>query len=31
VILMQFLPFVDREAIGLLSEFERVVYNARLG
>jgi methyl acetate hydrolase len=31
VILMQFLPFVDKEAIGLLSEFERVVYSARLG
>ena len=31
VILMQFLPFVDREAIGLLGEFERVVYSARLG
>jgi methyl acetate hydrolase len=31
VILMQFLPFVDKEAIGLLSEFERAVYSARLG
>ena len=31
VILMQFLPFVDREAIGLLNDFERVVYSARLG
>ena len=31
VILMQFLPFVDREAVGLLSEFERAVYSARLG
>ena len=26
VILMQFLPFVDREAVGLLDDFERVVY-----
>jgi len=26
VLLMQFLPFVDREATGLLSEFERAVY-----
>jgi len=31
VILMQFLPFVDKEAIGLLNEFERTVYTARLG
>jgi CubicO group peptidase (beta-lactamase class C family) len=26
VILMQFLPFVDREAVGMLDEFERSVY-----
>jgi methyl acetate hydrolase len=26
VILMQYLPFVDKEAVGLLNEFERVVY-----
>ena len=26
VILMQFLPFVDKEAIGLFDEFERAVY-----
>jgi CubicO group peptidase (beta-lactamase class C family) len=26
VILMQFLPFVDREAVGMLDEFERAVY-----
>ncbi len=26
VIMMQFLPFVDREAIGLLEEFEQAVY-----
>jgi CubicO group peptidase (beta-lactamase class C family) len=31
VILMQFLPFVDQEAVGLLSEFEHAVYSARLG
>jgi methyl acetate hydrolase len=31
VILMQLLPFVDKEAIGLLSEFERAVYKAKLG
>jgi len=31
VIMMQFLPFVDREAVGLVNEFERVVYSARLG
>lgn len=31
VILMQFLPFVDSEAIGLLNEFERAVYSAGLG
>jgi CubicO group peptidase (beta-lactamase class C family) len=28
-ILMQFLPFVDREAVGLLGEFERAVYVSR--
>ena len=27
VILMQFLPFVDKEAVGLLGEFERAVYS----
>jgi CubicO group peptidase (beta-lactamase class C family) len=27
VILMQFLPFVDREAIGMLDDFERSVYS----
>jgi len=26
VIMMQFLPFVDKEAVGLLGEFERAVY-----
>jgi len=26
VIMMQFLPFVDREAVGLLGDFERAVY-----
>jgi CubicO group peptidase (beta-lactamase class C family) len=26
VILMQFLPFVDKEAVGLLDEFEHAVY-----
>jgi methyl acetate hydrolase len=26
VVMMQFLPFVDREAVGLLSDFERAVY-----
>jgi CubicO group peptidase (beta-lactamase class C family) len=26
VLLMQFLPFVDREATGLLGDFERSVY-----
>ena len=31
VIMMQFLPFVDREAVGLLNDFERVVYSATLG
>ena len=30
VILMQFLPFVDKQAVGLLDEFERAVYRARL-
>jgi CubicO group peptidase (beta-lactamase class C family) len=25
-IMMQFLPFVDKEAVGLLSDFERAVY-----
>jgi hypothetical protein len=24
--MMQFLPFVDREAVGMLGEFERSVY-----
>jgi methyl acetate hydrolase len=28
VIMMQFLPFVDREAVGLLADFERAVYAA---
>lgn len=28
VIMMQFLPFVDTEAIGLLGDFERSVYRA---
>jgi methyl acetate hydrolase len=27
VLLMQFLPFVDPEAIGLLADFERAVYH----
>jgi methyl acetate hydrolase len=31
VILMQFLPFVDREAVGMLNDFEHAVYSARLG
>ena len=26
VVMMQFLPFVDREAVGLLGDFERAVY-----
>jgi hypothetical protein len=26
VLLMQFLPFVDKEAVGLLGDFERAVY-----
>jgi len=30
VILMQFLPFVDKEAVGLLNDFERAIYGARL-
>ena len=28
VLLMQFLPFVDKEAVGLLNDFERAVYSA---
>jgi CubicO group peptidase (beta-lactamase class C family) len=28
VLLMQFLPFVDKEAIGLLTDFERAVYSS---
>lgn len=28
VLMMQFLPFVDKEAVGLLSDFERAVYSA---
>jgi CubicO group peptidase (beta-lactamase class C family) len=28
VLMMQFLPFVDREAIGLLGDFERAVYSS---
>jgi len=28
VLMMQFLPFVDQEAIGLLGDFERAVYSA---
>ena len=28
VLLMQFLPFVDKEAVGLLDEFERAVYSS---
>jgi methyl acetate hydrolase len=31
VILMQFLPFVDKEAVGLLNDFERAVYSAGFG
>jgi len=31
VIMMQLLPFVDREAVGLLNDFERAVYRAALG
>ena len=30
VLLMEFLPFVDKEAVGLLDDFERAVYRARL-
>ena len=29
VLMMQFLPFVDREAVGLLGDFERAVYGGR--
>jgi methyl acetate hydrolase len=28
VLMMQFLPFVDKQAVGLLSDFERAVYSA---
>lgn len=28
VLMMQFLPFVDREAVGLLGDFERAVYSS---
>jgi len=28
VIMMQFLPFVDKEAVGLLGDFERAVYGS---
>jgi methyl acetate hydrolase len=31
VLMMQFLPFVDKEAVGLLGDFERAVYAARRG
>ena len=31
VLMMQFLPFVDKEAIGLLGDFERAVYSALAG
>lgn len=31
VILMQYQPFCDKEAVGLLGEFERAVYGAKLG
>jgi CubicO group peptidase (beta-lactamase class C family) len=31
VILMQFLPFVDREAVGMLDDFERSVYSLMAG
>jgi hypothetical protein len=27
-LLMQFLPFVDRDAVGLLGDFERAVYTS---
>ncbi len=30
VLMMQFLPFVDKEAVGLLGDFERAVYSAGL-
>ena len=30
VILMQFLPFVDEQAVGMLNDFEHAVYSARL-
>lgn len=30
VILMQFLPFVDPEAVGMLNDFERAVYGVKL-
>jgi hypothetical protein len=30
VILMQYLPFADKEAIGLLGEFERAVYGTMM-
>ena len=28
VIMMQFLPFVDKEAVGMLNDFERAVYQS---
>jgi hypothetical protein len=28
VLLMQFLPFADRQALGLLSDFEHAVYTS---
>src|SRR5207248_7682447 len=31
VLLMQFLPFVDKEAVGLLGDFERAVYSTVAG
>jgi methyl acetate hydrolase len=31
VLMMQFLPFVDKEAVGLLGDFERAVYSAPSG
>jgi CubicO group peptidase (beta-lactamase class C family) len=31
VLLMQYLPFVDKEAVGLLGDFERSVYSAGVG
>jgi CubicO group peptidase (beta-lactamase class C family) len=30
VLMMQFLPFVDKEAVGLLGDFERAVYRRAL-